>query len=68
MISTSVKLVDGHPEVVATTDINLVAAATALIPALRSRSSETDALVSCLVNRFRKWRDLWRPPKLCGFC
>jgi DNA recombination protein RmuC len=25
-------------------------------------------LVYCLVNRFRKWQDLWRPPKLCGFC
>jgi hypothetical protein len=31
MISKSVKLVDGHPEVVATTDINLVAAATAAL-------------------------------------
>src|SRR5690348_4168639 len=44
MISTPVKLVGCHPEIVATADINLVAAATALIPALRSRSSETDAL------------------------
>jgi len=58
MSSKSVKLVDCRPEaseptvavatapsrVVATTDINLVAAATALIPTLRSRSSETDAL------------------------
>ena len=58
MSSRPVKLVDCHPEVseptvtaatatsrvVATTDINLVAAATSLIPALRSRSSETDAL------------------------
>jgi len=25
-------------------------------------------LVYCLVNRFRKQQDLWRPPKLCGFC
>jgi hypothetical protein len=30
--------------VLATTDINLVTAATSLIPTLRSRSSETDAL------------------------
>jgi 3-hydroxy-9,10-secoandrosta-1,3,5(10)-triene-9,17-dione monooxygenase len=44
MISTPVKLVGCHPEIVATTHTNLVAAATALIPALRSRSSETDAL------------------------
>jgi 3-hydroxy-9,10-secoandrosta-1,3,5(10)-triene-9,17-dione monooxygenase len=58
MVSGPVKLVDRHPEVseptvtvdratsrvVATTDINLVAAATSLIPTLRSRSSETDAL------------------------
>jgi len=58
MSSKSVKLVDCGSEVsepkvtvatapsrvVATTDVNLVAAATALIPTLRSRSSETDAL------------------------
>jgi len=58
MSSKSVKLVDCGSEVskpkvtvatapsraVSTTDVNLVAAATALIPALRSRSSETDAL------------------------
>jgi 3-hydroxy-9,10-secoandrosta-1,3,5(10)-triene-9,17-dione monooxygenase len=42
--STPAKLLDCHPEVVETTDINLVAAATALIPTLRSRSSETDTL------------------------
>ncbi len=58
MSSKSVKLVDcgsevSEPKVTvatapsrvgATTDVNLVAAATALIPTLRSRSSETDAL------------------------
>jgi 3-hydroxy-9,10-secoandrosta-1,3,5(10)-triene-9,17-dione monooxygenase len=58
MSSKSVKLVDCRAEVsgprvtvatapsrvVASTDINLVAAATALIPTLRSRSAETDAL------------------------
>ena len=58
MSSRPVKLVDSRPEVseptitvatatsrvLATTDINLVAAATALIPSLRSRSAETDAL------------------------
>src|SRR6516165_3124973 len=26
------------------------------------------ALVSCLVNLFRNWQDLWRPPMLFGFC
>jgi alkylation response protein AidB-like acyl-CoA dehydrogenase len=58
MSSKSVKLVDCRSEVSeptvavatvpsrvgASTDINLVAAATALIPTLRSRSSETDGL------------------------
>jgi hypothetical protein len=58
MSSKSVKLVDCRSEVSeptvavatapsrvgASTDINLVAAATALIPTLRSRSSETDVL------------------------
>src|SRR5260221_9034067 len=58
MSSKSVKLVDCRSEVSeptvavatapsrvgASTDINLIAAATALIPTLRSRSSETDGL------------------------
>src|SRR6516225_5523419 len=26
------------------------------------------ALVYCLVNLFRNWQDLWRPPMLFGFC
>src|SRR6516162_4155803 len=25
-------------------------------------------LVYCLVNLFRNWQDLWRPPMLFGFC
>src|SRR5258708_38136455 len=44
MISTASKLVGCYPEIVATAEITLVAAASALIPALRSRSSETEAL------------------------
>ena len=26
------------------------------------------SLVYCLVNLFRNWQDLWRPPMLFGFC
>src|SRR6516225_9517898 len=33
-----------------------------------SRFVAASILVYCLVNLFRNWQDLWRPPMLFGFC
>ena len=49
-------------------DLRLLRSFVAVTDNREASFSATSSLVHCLVNLFRKWQDLWRPPMLCVFC